>query len=93
MLEEDSKFEPNLNSKTTEFKTTCEKGITINDNLKNNPKVIITYFEHDKTKDGGQYLSYTGYIKKIDMIKLNITLTDKTKININEIIDITEDIS
>ena len=70
-----------------------DKLLTINNNLKNNPKVIITYFEHDKTKEGGQYLSYTGHIKKIDMIKLNITLIDKTKININEIIDITEDIS
>ena len=69
------------------------KLLTINNNLKNNPKVNITYFERDKTKEGGKYLSYTGTIKKIDMIELAITLTDKTKININEIIDITEDIS
>lgn len=70
-----------------------DKLLTINNNLKNNPKVNITYFERDKNKEGGKYLSYTGTIKKIDMIELAITLTDKTKININEIIDITEDIS
>ena len=60
----------------------------INDNIKNTPKVTITYFEQDNKKEGGRYLTYTGNIKKIDMIKLIITLTDKTKININEIIDI-----
>lgn len=64
----------------------------INDDIKNNPKVTIIYFEHDKNKEGGKYHSYTGYIKKIDMIELTITLQDKTKININEIIDITEEI-
>ena len=31
-----------------------DKLLTINNNLKNNPKVIITYFEHDKTKEGGK---------------------------------------
>ena len=70
-----------------------DKLLMINDNIKSNPKVSITYFEHDKNKEGGKYLSYTGYIKKIDMIELTITLTDKNKININEIIDITEEIS
>ena len=69
------------------------KLLKINDNIKKNPKVTITYFEHDKNKIGGKYLSYTGYIKKIDMIALTITLSDKTKININEIIDIVEEIS
>ena len=65
----------------------------INDNIKSHPKVTITYFEYDKKKEGGQYLTYIGNIKKIDMVDLTITLTDKTKININEIIDITEEIS
>jgi len=61
----------------------------INDNIKSHPKVTITYFEYDKKKEGGQYLTYIGNIKKIDMVDLTITLTDKTKINISEIIDIT----
>lgn len=66
-----------------------DKLLKINDNHKNQPKVTITYFEHDKNKEGGKYLSYTGNIKKIDMTELTITLTDKTKINISELLDIT----
>lgn len=60
----------------------------INDNIKNHPKINITYFEYDKKKEGGKYLTHTGNIKKIDMLEQIIILTDKTKININEIIDI-----
>ena len=61
---------------------------SINDNIKNQPKVTITYFEYDKKKEGGKYITYTGNIKRIDMGELSIILTDKTKINISEIIDI-----
>jgi len=68
------------------------KLLIINEKIKHKPKVTITYFEPDKNKNGGKYLSYTGIVKKIDMIELTITLTDKTKIDINEIIDITEEI-
>ena len=62
----------------------------INDHIKNNPKVTITYFQKDTKKDGGKYLTITSNIKKIDPNEQHIILTDKTKIEINKIIYIEE---
>ena len=62
----------------------------INDHIKNNPKVTITYFQKDTKKDGGKYLTITSNIKKIVPNEQHIILTDKTKIEINKIIYIEE---
>ena len=61
---------------------------TIKENIKSNKEVTITYFESDKYKEGGKYLTYKGQVKKIDELTKTITLSDKSKININDIIDI-----
>ena len=58
------------------------------DNIKETPKVTITYFIYDNKKSGGKYVSITGNIKKIDITNGYILLTDKTKIPIIEIINI-----
>lgn len=62
----------------------------INNNIKNIPKVKITYFQKDVKKDGGKYLTIISNIKKINSNEQNIILTDKTKIEINQIIYIEE---
>lgn len=61
------------------------------ENIKSNPLVTITYFVYDNKKDGGEYITVTNNIKKINTIEKYIILKDKTKIPIDEIIDITSD--
>ena len=69
-----------------------QKILLFNQKISSNPKVTITYFVKDKTKEGGKYNIYNGLITKINMVELIITLENKIKINVNDIIDITEDI-
>ena len=57
-------------------------------NISSNPKVTITYFIPDSKKKGGKYVEVVGNIKKVDTANKIITLTDKTSISINEIINI-----
>lgn len=57
-------------------------------NIKDKPEVRFTYFVHDKNKEGGKYITITGNINKIDLANGYVILTDKTKIPINEIINI-----
>lgn len=56
------------------------------------PELSITYFIPDFSKDGGQYVTAEGIIKKIDMYNQYIYLEDSTEIPINEIIDISGDV-
>ena len=49
---------------------------------------VFTYFIKDSKKEGGKYSKIKGSIKKIDNIYGVIYLQDKTKIKIEDIIDI-----
>ena len=60
----------------------------INEYIHLQPEITFTYFVHDEKKKGGKYISVTKKVKKVDMINQCIILTDKTKISINEIINI-----
>ncbi len=51
-----------------------------------NSDVAITYFIHDKYKEGGAYINYTGKVKKIDYVYKNIIFYDKKIINIEDVI-------
>ena len=55
---------------------------------KNKPEISITYFIPDLKKDGGEYITISGIIKKIDTYNKIIILFDNTQIPINDIIDI-----
>ena len=48
----------------------------------------FTYFEPDKKKAGGAYLSVSGIIKKIDGVTGDIVLTDGQRIPIEDILNI-----
>lgn len=61
-------------------------------NIKNEPSITFTYFVYDKKKSGGKYIKKTGIVKKINVLQGYITLADKTKIPIEEIIDINGDL-
>ena len=60
----------------------------IDDHLKEKPEVSIIYFIKDKKKSGGDYIEYTGIIRRIDKVNGKIIFIDKTIIDLNDIIDI-----
>lgn len=60
--------------------------------IKNKPEVSFTYFIEDSKKDGGEYVTVTGLVKKVDLYNQYVYLVNNTKIPINEIIDITGEI-
>ena len=62
------------------------------ENININPEIVFTYFVYDKKKTGGKYIEKIGIVKKIDLIEKYIQLTDKSKIPIEEIIDINGEI-
>ena len=60
--------------------------------IKNHPEISITYFIADSKKNGGEYVTVTGLVKKVDLYNQYVYLIDNTEIPINEIIDISGDI-
>lgn len=58
------------------------------DQIKEQPKISITYFLADEKKDGGAYVISTGKVKKIDLNKGILIMTDEIEIPIDEIISI-----
>ena len=61
----------------------------INELIKNNPEVEITYFIPDVKKDGGKYIVEKGNVKRIDYINRFIKLTDNKKIVLDDVVAIT----
>ena len=64
----------------------------IQEKIKEQPDVTITYFIPDDKKQGGKYKTVTNSVKKIDTYKNEIILIDGTTIAIDEIIDISSEI-
>ena len=62
-----------------------EKLNIIHDSLDSEPVVQITYFEPDKKKSGGAYISVTGMVKRIDEYERLVIMSDGKKIRIDEI--------
>ena len=60
----------------------------LNDHIKDNNKVIITYFIKDEKKSGGNYIHKTGIIKIINPVESKIKFTDNSTVYINDIINI-----
>lgn len=54
--------------------------------------VSITYFEADKLKSGGEYVTTTGQIKKYDQITHSVVMKDGTTIQADNILEIFGDI-
>lgn len=48
--------------------------MVINQNISDKPLVDITYFEPDEKKAGGEYITVSGHVKKIDNIEQFIVL-------------------
>ena len=60
--------------------------------LREQPTVSITYFQPDKKKSGGQYLTVTGVIKSIHDSERVILMADGKSVSIDTIISIDGDI-
>lgn len=56
--------------------------------IKTHPKITVTYFCPDMRKTGGEYISLTEKVKKINEYERNILLEDETLIPIDMIFDI-----
>ncbi len=52
------------------------------------PEGTITFFQPDKRKAGGKYLTATGAIKKVDDFERRITMQDGTKIPMDDVLSI-----
>ena len=69
-----------------------EKLNMIQEFLDEEPEVTIIYFEPDKKKSGGAYVSVTGTVKRIDEYEHFVLMTDGKKIYIDSIYDIESDL-
>lgn len=52
------------------------------------PEIEITYFKPDERKAGGEYLTVSGIIKKLDGFERLITMQDGTKIQMDDVLSI-----
>lgn len=69
-----------------------EKLNMIQEFLDEKPEVKITYFEPDKKKSGGAYVSVTGIVKRIDKYEHLLIMMDGKKISIEEIYGLESDL-
>jgi len=60
----------------------------LKDMIADNPDIAVTYFQADKKKAGGSYVTVSGAVKKIDDYEGAIMLMDGKKITIEDIIGI-----
>ena len=64
----------------------------INEHIKENIEVSITYFVKDSSKDGGKYITKTGVVKRIDSVNETIKFTDNEVVYMNDVINIKSNI-
>lgn len=60
------------------------------DNPADKPTMQITYFQPDKRKTGGAYVTTTGVVKRVLEIEQSLLLTDGRTIPIGDILEIEE---
>ena len=60
----------------------------ISEHLDEHGEVRLMYFVPDAHKEGGAYRSLTGRIKRIDEIERVIIMQDRTKVPMDDVIDI-----
>ena len=65
-----------------------ERLCIIQEYIKDKAEVSIVYFEKDILKDGGTYITSTGFVKKIDEYEELVVMEDGLKILINDIVKI-----
>ena len=61
------------------------------DALDEEPEVEITYFKPDERKSGGEYITATGTVKKVDDFERLITMQNGTKIPMDDVLAVNWD--
>ena len=64
----------------------------ISEHLNEHPKVSITCFVPDARKEGGEYVTVTGNIKKLDDYEHRIVLMDGSRILMEDVIGIEDEL-
>ncbi len=62
----------------------------IRENLPKNPEVEIIYFQPDRRKDGGSYVTIRGTVRQIDEYRRQILFTDGTAIPMDTLFSIAQ---
>ena len=57
----------------------------IEQHIKEQPSISVTYFLPDTKKAGGRYVTVSGNVKMLDGIERAIIMTDRTKIPIENV--------
>ena len=57
----------------------------IEQHIKEQPSISVTYFLPDNKKAGGRYVTVSGNVKVLDGIERAIIMTDRTKIPIEDV--------
>lgn len=60
----------------------------IRERMDQHPEIIITYFQPDLRKEGGEYQTITGRIKKIDEYEGVFVMQDGSRIFIGDILEL-----
>ena len=58
------------------------------DRIAERSEVSVVWFRPDEKKDGGQYVTTVGQLKKVDDIARILQLADGTTISLDEIVDL-----
>lgn len=59
---------------------------TILEHINEHPEIMVTWFQPDEKKDGGQYITTTGRLKRFDESACMLLLKDGSNIPISHII-------
>jgi len=65
-----------------------EKLQEVREQLKNHPEIEVTWFQPDMRKEGGEYVTGSGKVKKLEEYTKSIIMEDGTRIRIEDIIDL-----
>lgn len=60
------------------------------DNINAEPMVNVTYFVPDERKNGGAYVTRKCRVRMVDLNERVLILVDKTTVNIDDIVSITD---
>ena len=61
------------------------------DKIDERPEVSVVWFRPDEKKDGGQYVTTTGQLKKVDDIERVLRLTGGTTVPLDDVLELRSD--
>lgn len=65
-----------------------EKLIMVYELMDQHPEVTVTYFIKDSYKDGGKYVTISGYVKKMDVYHQRMVFEDGMSVSVEDILEI-----